>query len=223
MRCFNYKALVMTTGIMLATFASISPAAVIENNKFKYPFYIGLSGGFGVTTWDGLIPEPENLNFAMILATPSHADEGGLSWGVFAGYEISPYFALEATYSHYPDAKVYFNDPSFFSIDYFKLTEFMTHTESVSLMGKIMLMIPSTSVRVYSSLGATNLHRKDLMINDWLVHPIFGAGANYNFTEHIMGEVGGTFTVGNGESELNPAEDYFPFLYSFFVRVAYRF
>jgi hypothetical protein len=35
--------------------------------------------------------------------------------------------------------------------------------------------------------------------------------------------VGAVYSAGKGVSELNPVEDYFPFLYSVFIRLAYRF
>jgi len=50
-----------------------------------------------------------------------------------------------------------------------------------------------------------------------------GGGFNYSFTEHLMAEFGFNFTAGYGESELNPANDYVPFLYSGFFSMAYRF
>ena len=54
------------------------------------------------------------------------------------------------------------------------------------------------------------------------VTPTFALGFNYNLSEHIMAELGANYTAGYGESELNPAKDYVPFLYSAFVQLAYR-
>ena len=50
----------------------------------------------------------------------------------------------------------------------------------------------------------------------------FGVGFVYNISEHIMTELGVNYTAGYGESELNPAQDYVPFLYSGFLKLAYR-
>ena len=85
-----------------------------------------------------------------------------------------------------------------------------------------MLVIPRTAIRAYSSAGAAEVHRWDEVNDNRRVTPTFGLGFNYNFTPHIMGELGANYTAGFGESELNPAEDYMPFLYSAFLRIGYR-
>src|SRR5690348_11384877 len=120
-------------------------------NKFQYPFYAGITGGYGSTTWNGLVPANENQSAAINLSTPTHVTEGGVLWGVFFGYEFIPFFALEGAYQRYPNAKVDFDPMSLFSFEYQGLTSLSTHTESISLMGKIMLIIPCTDIRAYSS------------------------------------------------------------------------
>jgi hypothetical protein len=200
-----------------------SVVAAKGEDKFKYPFYAGITGGYGWTTWGRLTPAENNQNFAISMSTPNYATENGALWGGFAGYELLPYFALEASYMRYPDATVSFDSMSLFSFEHNGLTHFITKTEVAAMMGKIMLIIPTTSIRAYSSLGIAELHRSDEINNSWTTHPTFGAGFNYNFTEHIMAELGASYTAGEGEVELSPAEDYVPFLYSVFLRLAYRF
>lgn len=189
----------------------------------SHPVYIGGMGGYGSTTWQGLVPADENLNLAMSMSTPIAAQEGGGVWGIFAGYEILPYFAVEANYMRYPDAKVLFDPMSLFSFSNHDLTEFTTQTETANIMGKVMFYIPNTQVRVYSSAGVANVHRKDMLLDDWRVTPTFGMGLNYHFAERVMGELAGNYTAGFGESQLNPTESYFPFLYSVTFRLAYCF
>ncbi len=197
-------------------------AATLEN-PYSYPFYVGVEGGYGSTTWEGLVPSKENRNFALDMSTPVFVTEGGAVWGIFAGYELIPYFAVEANYMRYPNAKISFASDSLFAFDHHDLTNLNTHTETISVMAKIMLIIPHTAIRAYSSLGPAGIHRYDQMNDHWRVSPNFGAGFNYNFTPHIMAELGANYTSGYGESELNPAQDYMPFLYSVFLRIAYRF
>lgn len=192
------------------------------NSKFKYPFYLGVTGGYGKTTWEGLIPPAGKMNLAMSMSTPKEVSEGGELWGLFAGYELLPSFALEAAYMHYPNAKISFDELSIFSFEHDGLTQFTSKTETVSLMAKIMMIIPCTDIRAYSSLGVAEVHRSDEISNHWIGSPTFGGGFNYNFTDHIMGELGGVYAAGKGTSELNPADDYFPFIYSVFFRLAYR-
>lgn len=194
-----------------------------KDNVFRHPFYIGGIGGFGSTTWGGLVPSTENQNSAISLSTPVNVTEGGGVIGAFAGYEISRFFAVEASYMHYPDATVFFDDESLFSFLHDDQTEFTSQTEAISVMAKVMLIIPDTKIRFFSSLGGANVHRKDILNDYWRFSPTFGAGLNYRFTEDVMGEFGGSYTAGFGESNLNPTESYFPFLYSINFRLAYTF
>ena len=193
----------------------------------RHPLYVGVTGGYGSTTWAGLVPldlsEQDEQTFALRLSTPIQVSEGGGVWGFFAGYEFIPNFALEASYMRYEDATVTFDEISNFTFNTDGLTEFVTQTETVSLMGKFMLFIPRTKVRVYSSVGGAALHRKDILANGWRYTPTFGLGLNRDFNPHVMGEIGANFTAGYGEAQLNPTDVYFPFLYSVFARLAYRF
>lgn len=189
---------------------------------YPHPFYFGVTGGYGSTTWDGLVPARSNQGAALNLSTPTDVTEGGAIWGVFVGYELIPFFAIEGSYTHYPNATVNFDAMSLFTFEHNGLTTLTTNTETISLVAKIMMIIPHTTIRAYSSIGAADVHRNDQIQNQWQISPTFGVGFNYNVSEHVMAELGGNYTTGNGESELNPAQDYIPFLYSVFLRVAYR-
>lgn len=187
----------------------------------QHPLYAGISGGYGWTTWQGLVPPPNRRNMAMTMSTPEFVNEGGGLWGLFLGYEFLPTFALEAAYSRYPNAKVVFDADSIFAFEH-NQNQFITKTETVSLLAKIMMPIPKTAIRAYSGIGYAEVHRCDDLNDHWMGSPTFGVGVNYPITERIMGELGANYTAGKGQSELNPVEDYFPFLYSVFLRVAYR-
>lgn len=205
---------------LAATAASVKTPSVATS---PHPFYAGVTGGYGSTTWQGLVPSVDNQNNAMIVSTPVNAEEGGAVWGLYAGYEFIPNFAMEASYMRYPTATVTFDADSLFAFDNDGQTSLQTHTETASLMGKIMLGIPRTIIKIYSSAGAAVTHRWDQLNDSRRVTPTFGVGINWDFSPHIMGEVGGNYTAGFGQSELNPADDYMPFLYAVFMRVAYRF
>jgi len=210
---------------MLSVFAisAHAHAAAEVESKFRYPFYIGIIGGYGATTWEGLVPKKSKNMAAIMMSTPVEVTEGGVVWGAYVGYEYNPYFALEGSYARYPNAKVSFDPSSLFSFEHNGLASLSTHTETAAINGKIMLIIPCTTVRAYSSFGVAGIHRYDQIVEHWRATPTFGVGLNYNFTDHVMGEFGANYTAGYGESELSPAEDYLPFLYSVVFRVAYRF
>lgn len=206
------------------SFHSISCLANLEErSSFQNSLYVGAIGGYGSTTWEGLVPTKENQNLALSMSTPIRVKEGGRVWGVFTGYEFARSFALELSYMRYPDAKISFDSMSLFSFMNDNLVTFTTKTETLDLKAKIMLLIPHTPIRVYSSVGAASLHRNDMLVNEWRLSPAFGAGFNFHFSEHLMGELGGNYTAGYGEAQLTPTDSYFPFLYSVVFRLAYCF
>ena len=188
----------------------------------SHPIYGGGTIGYGSTTWRGLVPTESKQNVAISLSAPVRANEGGTVWGAFAGYEFTPYFALEANYLHYPSATLTFDETSLFTFDYDDKTTLQTNTEVAFIMGKFMLIVPRTGVRAYSSIGLANVHRDDFVNETWKVTPTFGAGLNYNLTPQFMGAIEFNYTAGYGEAEVNPVNSFVPFLYSLFFKLAYR-
>lgn len=190
---------------------------------FKYKFYAGGIGGSGYTTWGGLVPSEDNQSSAMSLSTPVHVSEGGWLWGLFLGYEVTPFFAFEANYMDYPKAVITFDENSLFAFDRNGLTSFTSNTKVGSVMAKVMLIIPKTSMRLYSAAGVASVWRIDEVNNAYRISPSFSFGVNLNINEKVMIEFGTNYTAGYGESEINPTEDYIPFVYSFFAKAALRF
>lgn len=189
----------------------------------NHPAYIGVLTGYGSTTWNGLVPRESNLNSAISLSTPINVSEGGAVWGLVTGLEFTPTFALELSYMHYPDANVAFDGMSLFTFENDGLKNFETHSETVSIIGKIMTPVFNTKVRVFSSFGAANLHRRDIVIDEWRITPTFGVGFNYLFGDRFLAEVVGNYTAGFGESRISPTDSFYPFLYSVSLRMAYCF
>ncbi len=203
--------------------ATTAHASINGDSFLKHHAYAGLLGGLGSTTWQGLVPSEENQNPAMSLSTPISVEEGGAVWGGVAGYEFSPFFALEANYTHYPDATIWFDLDSLFAYENDGRTSFTTHTQTISLMGKVMLVVPNTKLRFFSSAGAAGVNRWDDFFEKWQLAPTFGLGANAVLANRLMGELAFNYTAGYGEAEMNPAKDFIPFLYSVTLRVSYRF
>jgi hypothetical protein len=209
--------------LVLCLFSSTSICLAASNDASRKSFYVGAIGGCGVTTWQGLVPAKENQNPALKLSTPISVEEGGVSWGLLAGYEFTRFFAIELSYQHYADANVHFDPNSLFSYFHDGLENLSTQTETLNIIGKLMVPIPHSNMKIFSGAGVASVHRKDIVINDWRPGPTFTVGVNYDFTAHIVGEVAGTFTVGYGESQLSPVDAYYPFLYSIAAHLIYRF
>lgn len=204
-------------------FLLLNSVYAAENNHFAHPFYMGLSAGWGSTTWTGLVPPPNQQNVAVVMSVPVDVNEGGFIGGAVLGYEFTPYFALEASYTRYPDAKVSFDSTSIFTFQNDGMVDLITKTHSYNLMAKIQLVVPCTKARVYSAFGAALTHRSDQLRERNRVTPAFGGGINYLLDPHIMADLGANYTAGYGESELDPSIGYMPFLYSVFLRISYRF
>jgi hypothetical protein len=220
--------MVIVKNLLLASLLPLSLCSMgchaSERGAFSpHHFYLGVFGGYASTTWQGLVPTQENQNLALNVSTPIHVTEGGGGWGVFAGHQFTPAFAIELGYMHYPNAQIAFDPSSVFSFENNELTTFSTKTETISLTGKILLPIYNTSLRLFSSAGAAGVHRNDLLVNDWRLSPTFSVGLNSPLGKHFLTEIVGNYTTGYGESQLSPVNTYFPFLYSVVVRLAYCF
>lgn len=203
---------------------SVSECAVSSSgNLSDHSFYVGMGAGYGSTTWFGLVPRGENNNSAMSLSTPLSVQEGGPAWNAFAGYEFTDYFALEASYAHFPRAEITFDPLSLFSFLNDEQTELFSNTATASIMAKIFMRFPNTRMRLWSGAGLGLIYRSDMVLHDRHVSPTFSVGVNYLFNDRLMSEIAAVYTAGYGESQLNPTETYFPFLYSITYRLSYRF
>lgn len=205
-------------------FSTLTFSAAVNEGQILHPLYFGALGGYGSTTWEGLVPSLKNQNPAVSMSAPIKVEEGGGVWGVFLGYEMIPNLALEGSYMEFPDARVRFDPISLFSFEQNGDTYFITHTEAFSLLGKVMIPIPKTNFLLYSGAGAAAIHRHDVLMREaqWRASPTFIIGLNYHFNSHWMLEFGGNYIAGFGESQLNPSTTFFPFLYSGYFRLAYR-
>lgn len=218
---FNKK-LTSILGLSFAVLALGVHGSTLREHMHHH-LYLGALGGYGSTTWEGLVPRQQNQNLALNMSTPVSVTEGGGVWGLLAGYEFGPSFALEASYMHYPRATVAFDAMSLFAFNNDNRSAFSTDTETLNLMAKAMIAIPKTKLRFYSSAGIADTHRDDILMNEWRVSPTFGAGFNYPLKEHLMSELGAHYTAGFGESQLSPADTYIPFLYSLTLSLVYFF
>lgn len=198
-----------------------TPDNILE--LYEKKIYAGGVGGIGFTTWRGLVPSEENRNDAMSISTPILAREGGPVWGIFGGYEFTPYFAIEANYMKFPEAVVTFDDDSLFAFEHDGLTKLRSNTQTGSLMAKIMLLIPESPFRLYSAAGIAGVWRDDEINVAHRVSPSFSFGVTLNVSKRLMFEIGSNYTAGYGESEINPANDFIPFVYSFYGKAAFRF
>lgn len=217
----NYKIIAaLALSIPITAFA-YDKDLIISKEANRHPVYMGVETGYGSTTWGYLVPPEENA--ALTLSTPTSVAEGGAIWGILLGYEFSPHFGIEGSYNHYPNATIKFDETSIFTFDHDDITEFTTKTDCVSLITKFMLYIPNTQIRAVSSVGISNVHRSDILFDSWSLSPTFGLGFNYDLNAHVMVEIGANLTTGYAIAELDPVENFVPFLYSGYLHLNWRF
>ncbi len=185
-----------------------------DDNPYKYPIYLGLLFGYGNTNWSELVSQ-DDLSDA---STPTSAKGSGVALGLVGGYEINKYFAVETNVIRFPSSKVKFIRGSIYPI-----SSMNSKTYAISVAGKFMVPVGHTGVRAYAEAGPAYIHRADTLADIGRFTPMFGVGANYDFTQHIMGEFNFQYYAGYGKSVDNPAYYYIPFLYTLNFRLAYRF
>lgn len=184
----------------------------------SHPFYLGGLVGYGTTTW-GYLADPTKKTE---ISTPVSAQEGGFAGGLLIGYEISPYFAFEGLYVHFPEADVDFSEWSLYNSEN-NLLGIRTKSDVFSLSGKFFAPIANTQLRGYGLVGIGLAHRSDELAKTHNIFvPVFGTGLNYTYNEHIMTELGFTYYAGHAKSDLRPVDDFMPFLYTFHVTFIYR-
>lgn len=201
---------------------SMTYAETITDDIYRHTLYLGGLGGFGSTTWNGLVPSQTSQVEALSISTPLHVNEGGGVWGISAGYEFTPCFAIEANYMHFPDAELIFDEESFFAFDNDDQTILHTQTQTGSLSAKLMMLLPRRNMRIFSSAGIASVIRDDQVNRMYRISPVFAFGVNLLVNDRVMIELASNYTAGYGESEINPVEDFVPFLYAIFLKAAWR-
>lgn len=197
----------------------------IDNTTSRslHSWTVGVSGGYGSTTWQGLVPTAANQSEALSLLTPIKATEGGAVWGAFIDYECSTYFGLEANYMQYPTATIHFDKNSLFTFEHDEQESFQSNTRTAFAVAKIMMPFPKTQLRLFSGAGIAGVYRNDIINTQTIASPVFTVGFRNLFSERILIELAGHYIAGQGEAELEPSQDYMPFLYAIYLKIGYRF
>ena len=182
---------------------------------FHYPrFYAGLAVGYGETTWNELVTDDPLVE----VSTPIETHDFGTLWGGFLGYQFGRSFALEATYMRYPNTRIFLDDFTF----YYPLTEFTTHSQVFSAIGKFIIPLANDRINAFLDAGIAFTHRNDVLANVTRVAPTFGLGFMSNISRHIITEIGFEYYIGYGKSDHIPVKDYIPFLFGVYFRLGYR-
>lgn len=223
----KFKAIVALFLICLIGCAYAGGVEEAPDRATAAPLYIGATVGYGTTVWSLMVAQRSDS--LATFASPIHAKDDGVTGGVIIGYYFSRYFALEATYVHFPDTSLAFLNPTVYSVwqdnydgyDYMKSRSF-----AVGVSAKFIIPIKYIQhLHVFASVGGGAVLRRDFLTNDKTVghaSGIFGAGFIYNFPHHILSQIGFQLFTGYGKASSEPVLNYIPFLWQVNLALAYQ-
>lgn len=203
----------------------LSAAEAVDTNSLflARTVYVGFNMGGGYTTWEYLVDTQDPAPDPIDPSTPTNVKEGGPSWGVVFGFNVSRNFALELQYMQFADSHITFD--AFGASSYNLSTNtIVSKTDAYSLSGKFFVPVGvNTRLRAFAAVGAGTVERHDVINNTSCVTPYLSAGADYHFNPHWILESGFQYYTGFGTSELMPVTHFIPFAWDGYVRLAYQF
>lgn len=216
----------------------------------KKTVYFGVNMGGGSTEWKYLVDTTDPLNDGVnpSFSTPTAVTEGGPSWGVVFGYDVSKNFAIELQYMQFANANIHLNqNSSYLDQNGNSIMDMVSKTDAYSLSGKFFAQVGDTHLRAFAAVGAGLVQRHDPLVgynvnaqivngNGDLVDPNYtgkdasvscvtpylSSGLTYSFTRHWMLESGFQYYTGFGKSQVNPVVSFIPFAWDAYGRLAYQ-
>ena len=190
----------------------MAPAAVSSSDT---GFYLGLSGGYGMTNWKNF----EGIKILGVQQISISRDNGAVG-RAFLGYDLSRYFAIEFGYSYF------FNKPKI-AFDngagaFGNAAAFVKSTQAFDLMGKIKAPVVD-NFDLYAKLGGNYLISNGNGYSGVKSFNVaFGAGADYYITPNIIANV--EWLRFNGKAKLSEdGNTYQPNTDAFMVGLRYKF
>jgi hypothetical protein len=209
----------------LSFFASCCLAKNEDGDSLSYLFpsktvYFGVNIGGGYTTWKYLVDTRDAPPDPIDPSTPIAVNEGGPSWGVVAGFDVAKNFAIELQYMQFADSHISFDQNGYDTYGYYSI---VSKTDAYSLSGKFFVPVGNrTHLRAFAAVGVGTVERNDVINKASCVTPYLSSGLDYNFTRHWIVEGGFQYYTGFGASELNPVNDFIPFAWDGYARLAYQ-
>lgn len=194
-------------------------------SSVNYPIYVGILAGYGSTNWNSLANHDKDYSDQVLTTVPEKADDTGLDYGAFIGYQFTPNYALEFEYRKFKTSDIFFNYPDSIYVDPAgnRIYDFRSTTFNIALVNKLILPLPN-NFSVFSGLGPSMTYRRDELAKRTQEAGVtFVVGANYDVNERVILGIEGDYSSGWGKSEYYPVYHYIPFLYSANLKLAYRF
>lgn len=201
--------------------------AAYASNQDLFPentLYVGVNVGGGSTEWKYLVDRIDPTPGSTGGTTPIAVEEGGPSWGLVAGFNINKNFAIEMQYMQFADSHLTFDDDG--ASAYLIPNTIISKTEAYSLSAKFLVPVgprEKTHLRAFAAIGPGLVIRSDLIKSSSAIAPYVSAGLNYSFTRHFILESGFQYYTGFGATEVLPVNNFIPFAWDAYARLAYQF
>lgn len=209
--------------LLLFFVASLGIAESTDSLFPKKTVYFGINVGGGSTEWKYLVDTTDPADDAADTTLPTSVTEGGPSWGAVFGYDVSKNFAVELQYMQFANAHINFSPvDSIYALPPYNFTSMTSQTSAYSLSGKYLAQIARLPVRAFAAVGAGVVQRRDILFKGDCVTPYLSSGLVYSASRHWMIESGFQYYTGFGDSELRPVNNYIPFAWDAYARIAYQ-
>lgn len=207
--------------LLFSFITSSSYAASCDVIFPKKTVYFGVNVGGGSTEWKYLVDTTDH-SFSALASLPTAVTEGGPSWGAVFGYDVNKNFAIEAQYMQFANATIHFSIYSTYAVNPPRITSMISKTSAYSLSGKFLAQLAHTHLRAFAAVGGGLVERSDILYSGSCMTPYLSSGVVYSFNQHWMMETGFQYYTGFGVSELKPVNNYIPFAWDAYARLAYQ-
>lgn len=244
---FNFFKYLLLASLPLFFLSSVQADTTVDFSKNIFPtktVYFGVNLGGGTTEWSYLVDTTDADQVGG--NTPVHVTEGGPSWGVALGYDVSKNFDIELQYMQFANSNIDLGENSQYTDQNGNsITNIVSKTQAYSLSGKFLAQVGHTHLRAFASVGAGVVVRSDPLVGYHFtpsdnpplygssnytgknsdvtcVTPYLSSGLVYSFTRHWMLESGFQYYTGFGQSNVYPVGTFIPFAWDAYGRLSYQ-
>ena len=175
--------------------------------------YLGMSTGYASTDWSMLkSKDVYPVNMSSPIAVRDHGTVGTVE----VGYWLTKQFAIQGSFSTYPNSHITIGPNSFYWPDRNTATTFTSKTNSCAVLGLFNVPINSR-YSGYASIGVEDIHRHDVLAKTDHIGAIFGAGISADINKKTQLKLNFDYYTGYGKADMYPVKFYVPFIYKITV------
>lgn len=206
-------------GLSSAALASVATTSTTATDS---GIYLGVQAGYGDTNWNDI----KGSNDAGFANVSTSVKDTGFAGRLFAGYDFNQYLAVEGGYTYFPNSDIT-NTFQTSAINFGGIVvpastetdKYTIKTYGLDLVGRINVPVYQ-NFGLYAKAGPGYLHTSGFGGNVGNVDLVYGFGADYKITDHLIADA--SFTRFNGDHQLN-SSSYQPNADLYALGLAYKF